>query len=200
MSEWKRLFYYLLLNIVVSAATTFAVLMFWEKAHLSEISFTQAFFSSQEENQPTIVLPTLASPVVKMTQPITPAGVGAEKQTSRSSQPIPVLAATSSNSTVVIEAVIGAGDLANEKVRIKHTGNGEELSLANWRLVGKGGVVYTFPQLTLHKGGAVDVYTMKGADTVIALYWGRDQAVWQSGSVVKLLDAENREQASYVVP
>ncbi len=200
MSEWKRLFYYLLLNIVVSAATTFAVLMFWEKMHLSDLSFTRAFFSSQEENQPTIVLPTLASPNAKMTQAVTSAKVAAEQPTARTSQTAPALAATAPTSTVVIEAVIGAGDLANEKVRIKHTGNGAELSLANWRLVSKGDLVYTFPQLTLHKGGAVDVYTMKGSDTVIALYWGRDQAVWQSGSVVKLLDAENREQASYVVP
>jgi hypothetical protein len=134
------------------AATTFAVLMFWEKMHLSDLSFTRAFFSSQEENQPTIVLPTLASPNAKMTQAVTSAKVAAEQPTARTSQTAPALAATAPTSTVVIEAVIGAGDLANEKVRIKHTGNGAELSLANWRLVSKGDLSILSP-VNLHKEG-----------------------------------------------
>jgi LysM repeat protein len=31
MKQWKRLFYYLLLNVLVSACTVFAVLMFWDR-------------------------------------------------------------------------------------------------------------------------------------------------------------------------
>lgn len=200
MSEWKRLFYYLLLNIIVSAVTTLAVLLFWEKARLSEVSFTNVFFPSKGSPVPTVVLPTLASPVSRSVQTQAIQQPTAEDQPLLPTQKPAATAAQSASSTVVIEAVIGAGDLATEKVRIKHVGSEGEISLANWRLVGKGDLVYVFPQLTLYKGGAVDVYTTSGVDTVIALFWGRKQAAWQSGSMVKLVDAENREQSSYVVP
>jgi LysM repeat protein len=33
MKEWKRLVYYLFINILVSACTTFAVLYFWDRTH-----------------------------------------------------------------------------------------------------------------------------------------------------------------------
>ncbi len=33
MKQWSRLFYFLLLNVVVSACTTFSVLMIWDRTH-----------------------------------------------------------------------------------------------------------------------------------------------------------------------
>lgn len=33
MKDWKRLIYFLLLNVVISACTTYAVLTFWERSH-----------------------------------------------------------------------------------------------------------------------------------------------------------------------
>ena len=196
MTEWKRLFYYLLLNVVVSAVTTFAVLLFWEKVHIPEIRLEEVFALRKESPLPTLNLPTLQSQKTKQ-----PAAQGSVQQADTPSITVePAIASPSSASLVMLEAVIGAGDLATEKVRIKRGGGDVDLALANWRMQGKGDLVYIFPQLTLHKGGAVDVYTTSGVDTVIALFWGRKQAAWQSGSKVTLLDAEGREQAVYLVP
>ncbi len=37
MKQWSRLFYFILLNVIVSACTTFSVLMIWDKTHSSFI-------------------------------------------------------------------------------------------------------------------------------------------------------------------
>ncbi len=65
---------------------------------------------------------------------------------------------------VVIDTVIGAGVLENERVVLHRTGDGE-LSLAGWRLEDGMGNIYTFPQLTLYKGGAINLNTRTGEDT-----------------------------------
>ena len=72
---------------------------------------------------------------------------------------------------MVIEKVIGVGVLATERVELLRTGDGE-LSLAGWRLEDGKGNVYTFPMLTLYKGGAINLNTRTGQDTVVDLFWG----------------------------
>lgn len=100
---------------------------------------------------------------------------------------------------VVIEMVVGAGDLDSERVRLGRVGQGE-ISLAGWKLVEEGGKFFTFPQLTLFEGGAVDLYTKSGQLTPVILYWGLDSPVWESGEKVTLLDSQGKEQATYLVP
>lgn len=100
---------------------------------------------------------------------------------------------------IEIENVFGAGDVQNEVVVVKQTAEGE-VWLTGWRLQDQNGNVYTFPALLLSKGGAVQVYTRAGADSVIELHWGLGQAVWQSGEVAMLLDEEGSERARFVVP
>ena len=100
---------------------------------------------------------------------------------------------------VVIEMVVGAGDLDSERLRFSRIGPGE-ISLAGWKLVEEGGKVFTFPQLTLFEGGAVDLYTKSGQLTPVILYWGLDSPVWESGEKVTLLDSQGKEQATYLVP
>ncbi len=100
---------------------------------------------------------------------------------------------------VIIETVIGAGSLENERVVLLRTGDGE-LSLAGWQLEDGTGKVYTFPQLTLYKGGAINLNTRSGEDTVVDLFWGLTSAIWRSGKTVSLYDARNQLRASYTVP
>jgi len=100
---------------------------------------------------------------------------------------------------VVIEMVVGAGDLDSERVRLSRLGPGE-ISLAGWKLVEEGGKVFTFPQLTLFEGGAVDLYTKPGQLTPVILYWGLDKPVWESGEKVTLLDSQGKAHATYLVP
>jgi LysM repeat protein len=100
---------------------------------------------------------------------------------------------------VEITAVIGAGDLASERVQLRGIGEGS-LDLTGWRLRDENNNEYIFPQITLFANGAVNVYTSAGVDTVVALYWGASSAVWSSGETVTLLNGAGNTQATYQVP
>lgn len=100
---------------------------------------------------------------------------------------------------VVIDSVVGAGDLDAERVWLKRVGAGE-LSLAGWQLLEEGGQAFTFPQLILYEGGAVFLYTRAGQQTVVELFWGLDSPVWRSGETVILKDAQGEVRATYQVP
>ena len=105
----------------------------------------------------------------------------------------------SGTARVLIDSVVGAGDLESERVMLKRSGPGE-LSLAGWQLVEENGETFVFPQLILFEGGAVNIYTRAGQATVVALYWGLRAPVWESGEEVILLDDQGNQQASYNVP
>jgi LysM repeat protein len=100
---------------------------------------------------------------------------------------------------VLIDRVVGAGDLDAERVVLKRAGAGE-LSLAGWELRAGGGPAFTFPQLTLFEGASVNLYTQAGQGTVFDLYWGLEAPVWESGAEIVLLDNQGEVHATYQVP
>jgi len=59
---------------------------------------------------------------------------------------------------VIINSVIGVGEIATEHVFISRTGSGQ-LSMAGWQLEDEDGMHLYFPQLDLFEGGAVNVWT-----------------------------------------
>ncbi len=107
--------------------------------------------------------------------------------------------ATRSEPRVMIVKIIGAGDLATERVHLERQGEGV-LSLENWQLQDEDGNIYIFPQLTLYSGSTVDVYTHSGINDVLELFWGLDRSVWESGEVATLLDDQGKIRATYTVP
>lgn len=115
--------------------------------------------------------------------------------------PTPTAGTPSGGSQIVVEivSVISPGDIENERVRISRSGEGE-LSLANWSLTDDDGNTYIFPQLFLYTGGAVDVHTKAGLNTVVDLYWGLSAPVWRSGEQAILRDAQGEVQATFRVP
>jgi LysM repeat protein len=102
-------------------------------------------------------------------------------------------------SQVMIDSVIGAGDLESERVFLKRVGPGE-ISMSGWQLVSDGGDVYNFPQITLFENGAVYVYTRNGPTTAVTLYWELDYPVWESGATVELRDDQGQVHDSYTIP
>jgi LysM repeat protein len=100
---------------------------------------------------------------------------------------------------IQIAYVIGAGDLNSERVRIERAGEGN-LSLAGWVLHDEDGNQFTFPQLSLFPGAVVDLYSGAGRDTVMSLYWGLPEPIWEPGETVTLLDDQGSVQATYTVP
>jgi LysM repeat protein len=102
-------------------------------------------------------------------------------------------------SQVLIDSLIGIGDLASERVFLKRVGPGE-ISLTGWTLVAEDGDTFTFPQLTLFENGAVFIHTKEGQTTAVALYWELDHTVWNSGDTVVLIDDQGDVHTSYEIP
>jgi LysM repeat protein len=141
----------------------------------------------EPEASPTLAVPT-ATP--SKTLPPPPTAVVS---------PTPGTPSAGGEVTVEIVSVIAAGDIENERVRISRSGEGE-LLLANWSLTDDDGNTYIFPQLYLYAGGAVDLHTKGGQNTVVDLYWGLAAAVWESGEQAILRDAQGEVRATYRVP
>ncbi len=106
---------------------------------------------------------------------------------------------TSQEAQVVIDTVIGAGVLENERIVLKRTGDGE-LSLAGWRIEDGAGNEYIFPGLTLYKDGAINLNTRTGQNTVVDLFWDLSSPIWTSGKTISLYDPQKSLRATYTVP
>jgi hypothetical protein len=103
---------------------------------------------------------------------------------------------------IELVSVVGAGDLQQEVVLLRRIGEGN-LRMVGWKLVGEHNSTYTFPEepeLTLYKDGAVQVYSGTGTDTVTEVYWNRTEAAWRSGELLRLLDPQGNERATFKIP
>ncbi len=97
-----------------------------------------------------------------------------------------------------IREVKAAGVLSDETLVVVNSGG--PVDLAGWTLRDEAGHFYTFPSLTLFEGGAVNVHTAAGEDTVTDLYWGQSEAVWASGKTALLSDPSGNLQARFTSP
>jgi len=118
-----------------------------------------------------------------------------------SNQPVAAQATLNPQIDIPVEivSVIGAGTLNAEWVVVKYKGE-DQINLANWELKDGDRNVFVFPQLILHTNGAVQVHTASGTNTVIDLYWGESDPVWESGEEAQLLDPSGNVRAVYKVP
>jgi len=172
MKHWRQLGSFLILNVIVSAFTTWLVLTLWTRSHPQLLV--------DDLPQVTLTFNGGAETAVIATQ--SPQGTPADF-----------------SGQMEFTAIVGAGDLANERALIRYNGEGE-LSLAGWRLADEDGNEYVFPALSMYGGGAVTVYTKAGNDSVTELHWGREESTWEVGEQATLLDPGGNVQASYVIP
>ena len=162
----RRLIPYLLLNVLVSACVTGAIL-FWYHQNYRSVSQ-----SSLQPAAPSVI------------QDISAPQATLDPET---------------NIPVQIVSVIGAGTLSAEWVVVSYTGD-DQLNLANWELRDDDKNIFVFPQLILHPNGAVQIHTVSGTNTVIDLYWGEENPVWESGEEAQLFDSNGNLRAKYKVP
>jgi hypothetical protein len=179
MGTRKRLLYFILLNIIVSALTT------WIVASLVLKNFTPAAETPVVETGPSGE--EAADDLSDVEPP-----VQSEGSSSGETVPVPV-------GQLEIDTVIGAGDLESERVLVRHVGD-QEVMLVGWQLQDEDGHVFDFPALTMFTGGAVTVYTKSGSNTVVEMYWGQSEAVWTVGETVYLVDPNGDVQAVFEVP
>lgn len=98
-----------------------------------------------------------------------------------------------------IVSVVGADNLGAEVVILRYYGAGQ-VDLSNWQLKDENGNIFLFPSITLVNGGAVQIHTGAGTNTVVDLYWGLSAPVWKSGETASLYDANGKLIVTYKVP
>ena len=169
---------YLLLNILIAAATTLTVLWLWER------------------NNPRQVLPqTSVTPISN--NPESPQSANA---TPTAESPIEsAITFVSDEVDVLIRKVVGAGDLAMEYVEIFNQSDGP-IDLSDWQLIDEDGNIFLFPALILNSEGAIKIYSRKGTNSVIELHWQADAPIWSPGETVILLDDQDDRIATYSIP
>lgn len=99
---------------------------------------------------------------------------------------------------IVINTVIGAGDLLQETVVILNQGPGT--SLSGWKLEGSPLANFSFPDIFLYSGGSIRVHTTAGQNTPSDLYLNQGEAVWPPGSTIILKDDKEVEISRYRIP
>lgn len=224
MKQSKRLFFFLLLNVFVSACTTLAVLVAWDQLRgplpsglIQPITIN---LSRPAAPGPTSAPTSPATAVANPTQVFDTYTVKDGDTFDSIAQAFGVsvddLVAANGYSrpqtlspgellriplkAAVIDSVIGAGDLDSERVIVLNNLDGE-LNLGGWQLEDNSGRTFTFPQVTLFgKDRAIEVYTRSGVDSADQLYWGLLAPVWQPGMAVTLRDAQGAIQATFTVP
>ena len=193
MSVLKRLLPYIILNILVSALVTVAVLTWWNGG--GRLPALDQFL--------TLPTQTLAPGPDILALRTPEEGQAQTRETAPPATPEPVQpSATPQPATVKlieIAEVSGAGNLGAEVILLRRVGDGE-LRLNSWKLDDEVGHRYTFPDMVLFKSGAVRIYTRTGANTVNELFWGLKEAVWTSGKTATLTDDQGNLRASFVVP
>lgn len=116
--------------------------------------------------------------------------------------PIPLPTEPPSAGVVIVEIteVSGLGTLDDETIAVANFGD-SSVALLGWKLVDEEGHQFTFGQVTLFgEGAAILIHTGTGIDGPTDLFWGLDEAIWESGETATLLDAAGTIQASFVIP
>ncbi len=109
--------------------------------------------------------------------------------------PTMTLASPAETAQIEIIEVEGIGDITAEGVRLRNIG-GDAINLTAWILTAADGSSFSFPEFVLFSNAEITLYTRSGADTGDALFWGKDQPVWQDGDVLTLTDSAGQVQAS----
>ncbi len=179
MKSFRRAIPFIILNIIISAATTLAVLSLWGGGLRLNLPQSNPSASSAD---PTSLAKTLSQAEANPPQV----------------QPATTALPDSSGRVIDITDVVGPGDINNEAVLLRRLGDGD-LNLSGWQIDDKAGHKFIFPDFVLNKGGAVQVNTRVGTNTAISLFWNLQEAVWASGKTVTVQDAQGNLQASFSI-
>lgn len=191
MSRWKRLVYYLLLNVIVSACTVWSALWIWEWRSPKFDGALPRFSQTEEPRGPedvSFLQATVAAATIN-SQINQPAFQG--DSVLETSEP--------GDTEVAIANVFGAGVLDTERIRIVNEGQAS-VNLAGWKLVDGDENTYTFPQLTLYPKSAVELHNKAGVDDVKHLYWGLEEAIFTSGEILTLTNSQGVSVDVFTVP
>ena len=100
--------------------------------------------------------------------------------------------------SVVIEEIVGAGNLTQETLVILNQGAGT--SLNEWKLEGSSLGIFVFPDVFLFSGGSIRIHTTAGQNTPSDLYLNQGEAAWPPGTTIVLRDADNAVVSRLTIP
>lgn len=178
MKKRPRLIVYIVINIVISAATILFVMWLWDRSRPDP--------SSMEES--------LATLTAAIETSIPSSGEPEDENESGLT-----MDSKSEDLNVELQTIVGTGDLEIEYVEISNESQGS-VNMSNWRLTDEDGRVFTFPTLILNQDGEIKVLSKKGINTVIELYWQSDVPIWESGETARLLDENGSIISTYSIP
>ncbi|MFL7812461.1 MAG: lamin tail domain-containing protein [Anaerolineales bacterium] len=174
MNQAKKLLFYLVLNVIVSAVTILAVLFIWEKTHLKDVLLDtgggqEAVSAASEGPAPT---EDTGGQLIQISEV---GGIG-------------------NLATEYVRLTRPNGDpedtVSLQNWKIKDENNHEYVILEQSGL----------PSLELHGQGAVNIYTKEGSSNPIELSLGLSDAIWQPGETVSLIDPEGNVHDTYIIP
>ena len=161
---------------------------------------TQAAFlliTPQPTTAPSTTPPPEASPV-PASSTVNPALNAASPTLAAESRMLNTLLPTALNAQVAITNIVGANDISAEGIVLQNMG--AIIDLTGWTLTDGEDNVYTFDSLRLFSSGQITLYTLPGLNTPTTIFWGLTHALWQTGDIVTLYDAEGNVQSSVRVP
>lgn len=126
------------------------------------------------------------------------AEVTSEVEATITPSPTITLAPTATNAQIEIVDVEGIGDITAEGIRLRNTGN--TINVTGWTLTDSSGNEFSFPEQLLFSNAEVTIYTRSGTNTPVALFWGRDEPIWEEGDVLTLSDSTDQIQATIRLP
>jgi len=173
MNQAKKLLFYVVLNIIISAVTIIGVLYLWENTRLQNVLFhtteRPAGISSTEESQ------------------------GGEEPASDLIIEIGEVGGVGNLSTEYVRLVrpaTGEETVSLQDWRIRDENNHEYVILEQSGL----------EDLELHSQGAVNIYSKTGTSNPIELYLGLSDPIWQPGETVTLIDPQGEIHDTYLIP
>ena len=182
---------FLLINILVSAITTWVVV----RTLIPPIA--QAAPQAIATPATTPVAPALAVATDNAATPTASTGLPATATAQPQLTVAPANASSKGKVDVRISSVTYAGQLSREVVIMVN--EGEQVDMTGWQIVPPRGKVYTFGQVVMFKNSFINLHTTSGADVPNDLYWGLNEPMWQSGDEVKLLRKDGSTAATLTV-
>jgi hypothetical protein len=190
----RSLLFYLILNMLVSAAATLAVLFAWD------------YFSGRDVLQ-TIAGQVLVPPDAAPGGADGPAGTALAANVAPGENPQPQPAPRADLPPPDVEVIqitlaAGVGDIKYEALTLQRVGQGD-LYMAGWKLYDEGGNTYIFPdspELVLFAGGAVRFFSKGGTDTATEIFWNRSEPAYESTELITLEDPLGNVRATYRIP
>jgi len=173
MNQAKKFTLYILLNVVISAATMLGVLFLWENTKLKNA--------------------LIDGPTAEEVQTDPLANLDQNTESPELEIEIAEAGGVGNLSTEYIRLIHPAG--AEETVSLKNwqiqDENNHQFAILNQSGLG---------DLELHSQGAVNIYTKEGQSNPIELFLGLDEPLWSPGELITLLDPTGEVHDTYLIP